>query len=127
MSASNHNIGNAGEFYVLAQLSQRGIIAGKTDDGQTLIDIIATDPVSLVTVNIQVKTRGRDGDGWLMSAKTKRPINHSGMCWFSSMALTSYQTSTYFTAMLWVHGSNVIMKIGCLSPSVMARPRKIRP
>ena len=72
MSASNHNIGNAGEFYVLAQLSQRGIIAGKTDDGQTLIDIIATDPVSLVTVNIQVKTRGRDGDGWLMSAKNEK-------------------------------------------------------
>jgi hypothetical protein len=40
----NHNIGSAGEFYVLGQLAQRGYIAGKTDDGQTLIDIIATDP-----------------------------------------------------------------------------------
>ena len=71
MSASNHNIGNAGEFYVLAQLCQRGIIAGKTDDGQTLIDIIATDPASLETVNIQVKTRSKDGDGWIMSAKNE--------------------------------------------------------
>ena len=52
----NHNIGNAGEFYVLAQLAQQGYIAGKTDDGQTLIDIIATDPSTLRTVNIQVKT-----------------------------------------------------------------------
>ncbi len=32
----NKNVGNAGEFYVLAQLAQRGYIAGKTDDGQTL-------------------------------------------------------------------------------------------
>ena len=32
----NKNVGNAGEFYVLAQLAQRGFIAGKTDDGQTL-------------------------------------------------------------------------------------------
>jgi hypothetical protein len=35
---SNKNLGNAGEFYVLAQLAQRGYIAGKTDDGQTLIE-----------------------------------------------------------------------------------------
>ena len=42
MAKNNHSIGNAGEFYVLAQLAQRGYIAGKTDDGQTLIDVIAT-------------------------------------------------------------------------------------
>ena len=29
---SNKNLGNAGEFYVLAQLAQRGDIAGKTDN-----------------------------------------------------------------------------------------------
>ena len=44
MAKNNHSIGNAGEFYVLAQLAQRGYIAGKTDDGQTLINVIATDP-----------------------------------------------------------------------------------
>ena len=41
-------------------LAQLGYIAGKTDDGQTLIDVIATDPDTLNTVNIQVKTT-RDG------------------------------------------------------------------
>ena len=56
MAKNNHSIGNAGEFYVLAQLAQRGYIAGKTDDGQTLIDVIATDPETLKTVNIQVKS-----------------------------------------------------------------------
>ena len=54
---SNKNLGNAGEFYVLAQLAQRGYIAGKTDDGQTLTDVIATDDETLRTVNIQVKAQ----------------------------------------------------------------------
>ena len=70
---TRHNVGNAGEFYVLAQLAQRGYIAGKTDDGQTLIDVIATDPESLRAVNIQVKTRTGEGDGWLMSQKNETP------------------------------------------------------
>ena len=70
----NKNVANAGEFYVLAQLAQRGYIAGKTDDGQTLIDVIATDPESLNTVNIQVKTRTIDGkiSSWLMSEKNEK-------------------------------------------------------
>ena len=73
-SNRNKNLGNAGEFYVLAQLAQRGYIAGKTDDGQTLIDVIATDPDTLNTVNIQVKTRTIDGkiSSWLMSFKNEQ-------------------------------------------------------
>ena len=50
----NKNVGNAGEFYVLAQLAQRGYIARKTDDGQTLIDVIATDEETLRTRLSQV-------------------------------------------------------------------------
>ena len=63
----NKNVGNAGEFYVLAQLAQRGYIAGKTDDGQTLIDVIATDEETLRTVNIQVKSTLSEGalPSWL--------------------------------------------------------------
>ena len=70
----NKNLGNAGEFYVLAQLAQRGYIAGKTDDGQTLIDVIATEPDSLNTVKIQVKTRTIDGkkSSWLMGLKNEQ-------------------------------------------------------
>ena len=68
----NHNIGNAGEFYVLAQLAQRGYIAGKTDDGQTLIDVIATDPDTLSAVNIQVKTTKDETPSWLMSKKNEQ-------------------------------------------------------
>ena len=53
VARNNHSIGNDGEFYVLAQLAQRGYIAGKTDDGQTLIDVIATDPETLSTVTFR--------------------------------------------------------------------------
>ena len=69
----NKNLGNAGEFYVLAQLAQRGYIAGKTDDGTTLIDVIATNPDTLSTVNIQVKTRTIDGrkSSWMMGRKNE--------------------------------------------------------
>ena len=71
---SNKNLGNAGEFYVLAQLAQRGYIAGKTDDGQTLIDVIATDDATLRTVNIQVKATGDYGKipSWIMSKKNEQ-------------------------------------------------------
>ena len=82
MAKNNHSIGNAGEFYVLAQLAQRGYIAGKTDDGQTLIDVIATDPETLKSINIQVKTRDGAGDAWLMSAKT-------------NVSLTGFGTSSF--------------------------------
>ena len=70
---SNKNLGNAGEFYVLAQLAQRGYIAGKTDDGQTLIDVIATEPETLTTVNIQVKATGNYDKvpSWIMSKKNE--------------------------------------------------------
>ena len=70
----NKNLDNAGEFYVLAQLAQRGYIAGKTDDGTTLIDVIATNPETLNTVNIQVKTRTIDGkkSSWMMGLKNEQ-------------------------------------------------------
>ena len=32
MAKNNHSIGNAGEFYVLAQLAQRGYIADMAED-----------------------------------------------------------------------------------------------
>ena len=73
MANSNHNIGNAGEFAVLSQLAHRGYIAAKTDDGQTLIDVIATDPETLGSINIQVKTTKEEGANyWMMSAKNEQ-------------------------------------------------------
>jgi len=76
MANIHHNTGNAGEFYVLAQLAQRGFIAGKTDDGQTLVDVIVTSPGNLKSVNIQVKTRSGEGDGWMMSEKNEEAFDN---------------------------------------------------
>ena len=72
MAKNNHSIGNAGEFYVLAQLAQRGYIAGKTDDGQTLIDVIATDPETLKTVNNQVKSTAQFTGYWMTGNKARK-------------------------------------------------------
>ena len=56
-----------------SQLPQRGYIAGKTDDGQTFIDVIATDEETLQTVNIQVEATGDYGKipSWIMSKKNE--------------------------------------------------------
>ena len=72
MARNNHSIGNAGEFYVLAQLAQRGYIAGKTDEGQTLINVIATDPETLRTVNIQVKSTAQFTCCWMTGNKARK-------------------------------------------------------
>ena len=78
MAKNNHSIGNAGEFYVLAQLAQRGYIAGKTDDGQTRIDVIATDPETLRTVSIQVKSTAQFTGYWMTGTKPANPLKASG-------------------------------------------------
>ena len=71
---SNKNLGNAGEFYVIAQLAQRGYVAMKTDNGQTFIDVIGTDEETLQTVNIQVKATGKYGkiSSWIMCKKNEQ-------------------------------------------------------
>ena len=90
---SNKNLGNAGEFYVLAQLAQRGYIAGKTDDGQTLIDVIATDEDTLRTVNIQVKTTGEERKVplWMMSEKNENPNESILVCTCRSTFRKTYK------------------------------------
>ena len=93
--STKKNLGNAGEFHVLAQLAQRGYIAGKTDDGQTLIDLIATDEETLKTVNIQVKTTGAKSrvPQWVMSQKNEKP--HDSL-WYVLVEISSYETLPKF-------------------------------
>ncbi len=99
---SNKNLGNAGEFHVLAQLAQRGFIAGKTDDGQTLIDVIATEPETLTTVNIQVKaTCNYDKvPSWIMSKKNEDVFES---LWYVLMKKLS-QIFSFFIVQKLVHG-----------------------
>lgn len=63
-------IGVAGEYFVAAELSQRGIVATLTLKNTPQIDILATNLENGKFVNIQVKTMSfANKIGWRLSAK----------------------------------------------------------
>ena len=70
-SRAAYNItGVAGEYFVAAELSRRGWIATLTLKNTPNIDVIATTPDGLRTVNIQVKTRSvKNRAGWILTKK----------------------------------------------------------
>jgi hypothetical protein len=65
-------LGAAGEYYVMAELLRRGLIAAKAPEGVPNFDIVITDIDGQRLAAIQVKTRRdfKKGDkGWHMKAK----------------------------------------------------------
>ena len=116
----NKNVGNAGEFYVLAQLAQRGYIAGKTDDGQTLIDVIATDEETLRTVNIQVKSTLSENalPSWIMSKKNEQV--HEGL-WYVFVKVKSDESLPDFYIF---HSSEIGNRIAGEHSAWLAKPKK---
>jgi len=70
-SRTGYNItGVAGEYFVAAELSRRGWIATLTLKNTPNIDVIATTPDGLRTINIQVKTRSiKNRAGWILNKK----------------------------------------------------------
>ena len=65
-------LGAAGEYYVMAELLRRGLIAAKAPEGVPNFDIVITDIDGQRLAAIQVKTRRdfKSGDkGWHMKAK----------------------------------------------------------
>ena len=112
----NKNLGNAGEFYVLAQLAQRGYIAGKTDDGQMLIDIIATDPETLKTANIQVKSTAQFKGYWLTSLKACKAFES---LWYVFVSLTIPSEMPEFFIF---HSSEVAAGVEDLHQTWLAKP-----
>ena len=69
-------VGVSGEYFVAAELSQRGIIATLTLKNTPYIDILATNLEKGVTANIQVKTMSIQNDaGWHLSEKDEQPSN----------------------------------------------------
>ncbi len=70
----DYNItGAAGEFFVAAELSRRGFIATLTLKNTPLVDVIATNFDTGITLNIQVKTRSeRNNQGWILSDKVEK-------------------------------------------------------
>lgn len=61
-------IGAAGEYYVAAELSRRGIIATITLKNTPNIDIVATSHDGKRSINIQVKTK-QNQQGWILTNK----------------------------------------------------------
>ncbi len=70
----DYNItGATGEFFVAAELSRRGFIATLTLKNTPLVDVIATNFETGISLNIQVKTRSeRNKQGWILSDKVEK-------------------------------------------------------
>lgn len=62
-------IGNAGEYYVVAEMLKRGLIAALAPRNAPGFDILATNPLSGKTVKIRVKTKSEEYDVWQFMAK----------------------------------------------------------
>src|SRR5208337_1834080 len=65
-------IGNAGEFYVMAELLKNGVIAGLTPRNARAFDILATKDNK--TVKIRVKTKSQEFPNWQWMAKKDKSI-----------------------------------------------------
>ncbi len=65
LKISNNLVGNAGEYYVCAELCKRGYLALITPKNNPLFDIVAATPDGSRTVYVQVKTRSVENkQGW---------------------------------------------------------------
>ncbi len=60
-------VGNAGEYYVMAELLKRGAVAALAPRNAPAFDILATKNDS--TVRIRVKTKSEEFKGWKLAAK----------------------------------------------------------
>lgn len=66
-------IGSTGEFFVAAEIARRGGIATLTIKNTPNIDVIATNPKTGKSANLQVKTRGENNkQGWLLDEKVDK-------------------------------------------------------
>ncbi|MFC1919869.1 hypothetical protein ACFLWX_03670 [Chloroflexota bacterium] len=70
-SISNTLVGISGEYYVAAELSQRGYVASVTLRNTEGIDILASNKDASRSVAIQVKTNRGYGKSWLISRKNE--------------------------------------------------------
>ena len=75
--SKNSMIGNAGEYYVCAELCRRNILALITPKNNPLFDIVASDPEGIRSVQIQVKTMSiNNKQGWKLGANMTKKHNN---------------------------------------------------
>lgn len=68
----SHLSGAAGEHYVVAELSRRGVVASITPRNTQSIDILASNADGSRQVGIQVKTTQGSENAWLLDKKAER-------------------------------------------------------
>ena len=71
MSTSSLLAGVAGEYFVAAELSRRGLIASITLRNTRGIDIVATNASASKTVTIQCKTSRKGTKVWILGEKSE--------------------------------------------------------
>ena len=64
--------GSAGEYFVAAELSRRGVVAALTMAGTDALDILAVNKAGK-SCAIQVKTTQYEKASWLLSSKDETP------------------------------------------------------
>ncbi len=75
--SKNSMIGNAGEYYVCAELCRRNILALITPKNNPLFDIVASDPEGKRSVQIQVKTMSiNNKQGWKLGVNMAKKHNN---------------------------------------------------
>ena len=75
--SKNTMIGNAGEYYVCAELCKQNILALITPKNNPLFDIVATDPEGNRSVHIQVKTMSTTNkQGWKLGVDITKKKNN---------------------------------------------------
>jgi len=65
-------VGDAGEYYVIAEILQQGAVAGLTARNSPNYDAFATDGVR--TVNLRIKTKSRDSRDWQWTMNEKHEV-----------------------------------------------------
>jgi len=75
--SKNSMIGNAGEYFVCAELCKRNILALITPKNNPLFDIMASDPEGKRSVHIQVKTMSiTNKQGWKLGINMAEKCNN---------------------------------------------------
>ena len=75
--SKNNMIGNAGEYYVCAELCRRNVLALITPKNNPLFDIVASDPEGKRSIQIQVKTMSIDNkQGWKLGVNMTKKHNN---------------------------------------------------
>ncbi len=95
MKISSHLAGVAGEYFVAAELSRRGLIASISLRNTRGIDILATNNEASRTITIQCKTNQEGKKRWILNEKNETYVSDSHFFVFVALAEINQRPSYY--------------------------------